>query len=530
MRILCAALLVLGLGICVGCKKRSGSSGSDENKSGSVSGTGKSGPFTIGKSTTYVTGPKDATGHIDYAAALNERLSQGVTSEKNACVAIWKILGPSPAGGGKAAPGFFEKLGIQPLPANGEYFVGLRRYSERTGGNANSAFDSLAKFASQPWTTNENPTVAGWLKTNEKSLNALRDAVKLSHFYSPIIPETSDKGSKGMISALLPGAQSCRELAGALAARAMLFIGHNQPTEAWEDLLACHRLGRLVGRGPTLIEGLVGFAIEQIACQGDIAFLDRTKPDGNTIVACLKDLRSLPSIPDVAEKIDLSERFMFLDHIMQFDRQGMSYLTNMGGGQRAHAGLDEGALANIDWNPALENINKTFDRMANIAKEKDRATRTQKWTQFESEIRAMKARLDGGAGGTALKNTKTPTERGEIMGDIFLALMLPAAGKVMDAADRTFQTHENVIVAFAIAWYQQFNGRYPEKLADLAPTYLTQVPNDIFTGKALIYQPNATGFVLYSVGVNGRDDGGRGYSDQPAGDDLVVRIPVPLKP
>src|ERR1700724_174995 len=54
------------------------------------------GKFTISKETTYVTGPVDKDGYIDYAAALNERLRQGVTPENNANVLIWKALGPHP--------------------------------------------------------------------------------------------------------------------------------------------------------------------------------------------------------------------------------------------------------------------------------------------------------------------------------------------------------------------------------------------------------------------------------------------------
>src|SRR5438094_5975588 len=56
------------------------------------------GTFTIGKETTYVTGPLDKDGYIDYAAALNERLGRGVTPENNACVLLWKALGPHPEG------------------------------------------------------------------------------------------------------------------------------------------------------------------------------------------------------------------------------------------------------------------------------------------------------------------------------------------------------------------------------------------------------------------------------------------------
>jgi hypothetical protein len=35
------------------------------------------------------------------------------------------------------------------------------------------------------------------------------------------------------------------------------------------------------------------------------------------------------------------------------------------------------------------------------------------------------------------------------------------------------------------------------------------------------------GYLLYSVGVNGKDDGGRQFDDDPPGDDLSVRMPLP---
>src|SRR6516225_9670041 len=54
------------------------------------------GKFTISKETTYVTGPLDKDGYIDYAAALNERLGQGVTPENNANVLLWRAMGLQP--------------------------------------------------------------------------------------------------------------------------------------------------------------------------------------------------------------------------------------------------------------------------------------------------------------------------------------------------------------------------------------------------------------------------------------------------
>ena len=49
----------------------------------------------------------------------------------------------------------------------------------------------------------------------------------------------------------------------------MLRVGEGKVDEAWEDLLACHRLARLVGQGPTLVEALVAIAIDGMACAGD---------------------------------------------------------------------------------------------------------------------------------------------------------------------------------------------------------------------------------------------------------------------
>lgn len=100
--------------------------------------------------------------------------------------------------------------------------------------------------------------------------------------------------------------------------------------------------------------------------------------------------------------------------------------------------------------------------------------------------------------------------------------------RMKQAADRTEQTNRNTRLAFALAAYRAHHGRYPEKLTDLA--YLGDVPDDLFSGKPLVYRPSSDGYVLYSVGANARDDGGRGPDDTPPGDDLSVRMPLPPLP
>lgn len=52
-------------------------------------------------------------------------------------------------------------------------------------------------------------------------------------------------------------------------------------------------------------------------------------------------------------------------------------------------------------------------------------------------------------------------------------------------------------------------GRFPESLEELVPDLLKEVPIDPFTGKPLVYRREGAGFIVYSLGSNQKDDGGR---------------------
>ena len=64
-------------------------------------------------------------------------------------------------------------------------------------------------------------------------------------------------------------------------------------------------------------------------------------------------------------------------------------------------------------------------------------------------------------------------------------------------------------VALAIQRYRLSTGNLPDTLADIMPTYLKTIPKDPFDGRTLRYEKLETGFVVYSVGEDRRDDGGK---------------------
>lgn len=66
-----------------------------------------------------------------------------------------------------------------------------------------------------------------------------------------------------------------------------------------------------------------------------------------------------------------------------------------------------------------------------------------------------------------------------------------------------------VVTAIALERYRGRHGRYPAALCALAPEFLPAVPVDFMDGRPLRYRLTGDGhFVLYSIGLDGQDDGG----------------------
>ncbi|MCI4445707.1 MAG: hypothetical protein JHC32_06725 [Candidatus Aminicenantes bacterium] len=57
--------------------------------------------------------------------------------------------------------------------------------------------------------------------------------------------------------------------------------------------------------------------------------------------------------------------------------------------------------------------------------------------------------------------------------------------------------------------YQRQHGKYPDNISDLVPDFLPAEPLDPFTGQPLVYKAKGDGFIVYSLGSNKKDDGGR---------------------
>jgi hypothetical protein len=70
--------------------------------------------------------------------------------------------------------------------------------------------------------------------------------------------------------------------------------------------------------------------------------------------------------------------------------------------------------------------------------------------------------------------------------------------------------NDETILACALERYRLANGQFPGTLDALSPQYVAAIPADVITGQSLKYRRTDDGqFQLYSVGWNGKDDGGK---------------------
>jgi hypothetical protein len=319
----------------------------------------------------------------------------------------------------------------------------------------------------------------------------------------------------------LPGASR------ALAIRANLAIGQGRPNDAWRDILAMHRLGALLGQGLTLVDRLVGINICATADNVTINLATSGKLSGPKARAILADIESAGPGPGVISVIDTVERFTNLSLIQSAVadpaglRKSVEALAEIG-----IAGVPKDIASEItrtdfkgvDVNDILRRANFFYDFQLAAMRRPIHAEQLKAQEALRAGLAKTKSLARNPADDRPVGSESVQTRQA---GTLLLSFLLPNLSGAQTLVERARTRHHVARLAVALAAHRAEKGRYPTTLAELAPTYVKTIPRDFFSGKALIYRRRGTGYVLYSVGENARDDGG--VWDKPKGDDLATK-------
>lgn len=468
----------------------------------------------ISPETTYVTEPRTPDGFVDFASALNARYGDGVTPDNNAAVLLIQAQGP-----GEIAPPlrarYFKLIGIPPIPNEGDYLLDERQFLRAQGLGeqqltvaTDQFIEELRTAFERPWTDEEFPELAAYLAAHEVPLELVVQASRRTHFFSPIAEQ-----DQVLLSVSMPVEQRAR-----LAARLLLLRGTRRMAEgdvpaAWDDVLACYRLARLIGQSPSTIGLLVSYALEADANLGAQALICSDRLSATQARQCLRDLDALRPLSQAVDVINFGERLTTLD---SFCRLATGRLSPEAVGQAKPDGTFKGRL--LDCNVVLKEVNRHMDEMVSLMQLPDPVEREAELKRFLDEFLVEMDSWSPFIAGL-FGNSESMSR---IFAKSLLSLMAPAMQRTRSAEASAEARIELTRLGFALAVNQRENGSYPKTLAELAPAILPEVPLDSCSGEDFIYRRTEDGFVLYSVGFNLTDDGG---VDDPE-IDIVLRVPM----
>jgi hypothetical protein len=487
--------------------------------------------FTIGKETTYITEPLRPDGYPDYVEALNQRMSEGVTPENNAAVLLLKAFGPNEIPERHRAK-FFKKLGIQPLPEQGNYFVTREEMVKRWRSTHQAATDEtldqqFTLAAERPWTAKDYPMVAEWLRVNDKPLRSVTEASDRPRQFFPIVLGDDVP----LIAFPLACDTQIQQAVAGLAARAMFSAGIGKTSEAWRDLLACHRLARLNSFGAMAVDAIVSYGVDAVATNADVALFHSAKLSRNELLKFQRDLKELRPFPNIDRTFEFGERFIFLDAAQRFIGIGFKGAGVLNDSDVAKIAEAIGQSA-VDWDVVMRMGNAWIDRLVKVSRLEDHVERLKGLEAYGDEIGTLAAnasRTTGAIWDLFSKKSASAVISSRV-GAMLVKLLLRALPAVQISHDRTELMGMMDQTACALAIYRSDRGRYPDKLSELVPKYLDKIPGDTFSREESIpihYRRDGGAYLLWSVGNNGIDDNGRTYEDLD-GDDWVLR-PVPVK-
>ncbi|PQV64378.1 hypothetical protein B1R32_10559 [Abditibacterium utsteinense] len=333
-------------------------------------------------------------------------------------------------------------------------------------------------------TPQQQQIIAAALTKNQKSLNLARRAASMPLCRFPLDYKTANP-----TALLFPYYAEMRELARLLSAQATLEAKNGESAAALRDVRAVFNMAHHLSNEPALIGFLVAGAVDSIANQ-----------------ALAQVLENVP--------LTLAQARAFQTSLPATDWNRAFH----------HCLLGERAWGIF----ALELMNPLG--FANFAAEytPDSPEPSQSWAYYPlllllrpglkldevQSLRLWKRQLDAASNPqiSAFSNfNKTMDQAIEKVPRtaILTRMLMPVFSSSGDNRDRDEVRRREREIALALTVYRTQKGQYPQKMKELNFLWKSALPLDPYSNKSFVYRRENSGFTLYSIGVNRKDDDGR---------------------
>ena len=373
-------------------------------------------------------------------------------------------------------------------------------WASRTGLYFNGSTEADRAY---PWSS--HPEVRGWLAANKSDIELFRQAAIKRECYFPLHDAAASDMDDFMANSLLR-AMSERWMSGMrYGAKALLAQGYC----AWEDgdrsplpqnCLLVLRSSHHLLRGPDLIDRLVGISNASLAYKGIQLAMQRADDPGALATRLLPGFEAAdPAWPPLSQTCMPHERLVLIDICQRLfwfaegaDKRQLPWQSS-----RLLTGLfnEDVNLANkiiaIGYEQTLTDIDAYFDAI-------DDWSRTPYY---------LAARRIG-------EIERLRTEHGNPMIRVFAASLV----KARELDDRSDVLRSGTHLLLHLFAWKHRTGTFPQTLDELEIPSLAQLRVDPFSGRDLVYRRQGESFLLYTVALNLKDDGGQADCTMKKGD------------
>lgn len=517
----------------------------------------------ISRSTTFLTEPVGEDGMVDYVAAIRQKYGKGVTPQNNAAPLLLRIIGPPPwetdtqaTRPDAASVGepwvrlmkYLDKIppDVLPRPAKGtprpskydledrvhEMIQRDADFSPEFLGMLEDGmlrdvlrYRHLPRATSAPWRAEEFPVIAAWLEVNRHRVALVPAATQRPRYY--IASDWAVAKITDFDAPTVHRLGALQDIGEALACQAMLQVRNGQLAEAWSNVLAGHRLSRLLaGQGAIPGERIVSMRIENHvarAAQGLATSGRLSAGQAREYLGHLQALGPLPAVMGLAYEID---RFHLLEVAQLHARGEIPYPwpeTGQGIGPRLYDYVPTLRYLAVDWDQVLARLNRYYDQVQEAMQKPTHSTR-RKALQAMTADTAQAWPRGRPWGAAAVRTVKWSCLSGvPVVGRTCVAKEVAAAmlsehdAPAWGMLSRYEEARAAGVLAktaLALAAFRAETGRMPAKLEELTPKYFAILPVDPITAKPPLYRKKMDGWVLYSVGENDMDDHGVESADR----------------
>ncbi len=395
---------------------------------------------------------------------------------------------------------------LPPVPANQDgtllYWYAITQLEMAERKLPRSVSDSIYEFISrQPAKPFSLTDVQKALKETRPALQTLRKALNYPHM------RMTDWSVEIPMNVMFPQFSKFREFARLLVAEGKWRKRQGDIDGAIESHLTALKLVRRIGDEPSLVIGfLAQGGIFAITVSGLQQVLSDADASTKSYRALLAELLAWDIDRDLVRTIQ-SDRVMSIITCDWMNRKASRKLLNdldrliygsSYGPLQVNAAIwlrDKNTL--IAHNELI--LLKHYEAALNLARKGvpyDRKKLKELESQWEREVDRPVMKLN--LGGVELFWDE----------NFAVELLIPYMSGIFDKAARFHALQRLTQVAIALRLYRHENGRYPETLQELVPKYLPSVPVDPFDGKPLRYKRLKSGFKIWSIGQDFKDDGG----------------------